>query len=501
MSDLPTNADADTGRGTTGGLAERLTERVRGNVGVVDVRHVERQYDGVVGWVAGRFGLLGLLAARYGTMEARGGGSAAPPLHAPGSYVRGQAGVPSAAESTPAAESATKVEAHGGTNVIQRKAAAPAEGGARTGSGVSTESDMSTGAVAPVPLYAAPAAPAAPFAEASPLTPWETPEAPPTGEADAQRPAGEAIVRPTSTPDEQSRLAAPTGRPSDSAASDVGHVAAEPLLSVPESVTLVHAAPEAGARPTLMLQRLKSSEPERTDAAPGAESPVLAPRLATADPGTHAAAVEHDPGAPAESVPAVGAVESLPQARTEETQGGEARRAEGLTSPLLPLVAARPGPSRLYREEIQRTPLAVVTATPASVVTPTPASEGVGVRPGPATATEQTHARLKAPEVPARPLSFSGARMIWRKSSGVAPGVGEARAGQTGLSASSTLYRTEAPADFPVQRADAGTVSPPEPARPGTGGIDLEQITEHVSRVIMRRIAVERERRGIGKWV
>jgi hypothetical protein len=32
------------------------------------------------------------------------------------------------------------------------------------------------------------------------------------------------------------------------------------------------------------------------------------------------------------------------------------------------------------------------------------------------------------------------------------------------------------------------------------GEVDLEQLAEQVSRLIFRRLAVERERRGIGRW-
>lgn len=71
---------------------------------------------------------------------------------------------------------------------------------------------------------------------------------------------------------------------------------------------------------------------------------------------------------------------------------------------------------------------------------------------------------------------------------------------------SRTLYR--AASSLPMLMRDAeeagGAVSshaPAAPAAAGAGGPSLEQITEHVSRVILRRLAVERERRGVRRWL
>jgi hypothetical protein len=57
------------------------------------------------------------------------------------------------------------------------------------------------------------------------------------------------------------------------------------------------------------------------------------------------------------------------------------------------------------------------------------------------------------------------------------------------------------PAAVPELPAGTEAVVPAETgATAPTGEMDLEQLTERVSRMIFRQLAVERERRGLGKW-
>jgi hypothetical protein len=133
-----------------------------------------------------------------------------------------------------------------------------------------------------------------------------------------------------------------------------------------------------------------------------------------------------------------------------------------------------------------------------------------------AEAVPPRHPPVSALEVPQRALQLSGARMIWRKGFGVATLAADDawHSGQTGVpqprsvqsvSSWSTPHRAEAIAadgSRTAEPGDGGSFAPAAPAQSEAGGgIDLEQITEHVSRVILRRVSVERERRGIGRWL
>jgi hypothetical protein len=89
--------------------------------------------------------------------------------------------------------------------------------------------------------------------------------------------------------------------------------------------------------------------------------------------------------------------------------------------------------------------------------------------------------------------------MVWRKVAGDHPPAAAA-AQPPGINVTpsvtdggrhTTMYRVPAPA------SQAAQAEPEAPAQTEAEGLDLEQITEHVSRVILRRIAVERERRGV----
>jgi hypothetical protein len=107
-------------------------------------------------------------------------------------------------------------------------------------------------------------------------------------------------------------------------------------------------------------------------------------------------------------------------------------------------------------------------------------------------------------------LHLSGARLIWRKgvggnplADGHAPFAAQPPSIQTG-GGSAALYRAAAAAssETRVMRDEGGgggEVVGPAPSN--AGQINLEQITEHVSRVLLRRVSVERERRGVGRWL
>jgi len=105
--------------------------------------------------------------------------------------------------------------------------------------------------------------------------------------------------------------------------------------------------------------------------------------------------------------------------------------------------------------------------------------------------------------------------MVWRKgvggsappnggpdaASGALPYATPVSSSPSGVN-TQTLYRAEAPTHTLARSAAEGEGgAAPAPAWSDAGGVSLEQITEHVSRVILRRIAVERERRGVRRWL
>src|SRR5689334_9920038 len=72
-----------------GGLAERLLSR-SANVGVVDTAWAQQHYARTTDFVAERFGVLGDLNSRYGTVDGRGANASMPV--AQGTYARAETG-------------------------------------------------------------------------------------------------------------------------------------------------------------------------------------------------------------------------------------------------------------------------------------------------------------------------------------------------------------------------------------------------------------------------
>jgi hypothetical protein len=106
--------------------------------------------------------------------------------------------------------------------------------------------------------------------------------------------------------------------------------------------------------------------------------------------------------------------------------------------------------------------------------------------------------------------------MIWRKRAGATPADASdgGRFVHAGLSPSppmvlaggspQTLYRQLATtvASSPAhEEAEVSNALADASAASSAGEVNLEEITEHVSRAILRRLAVERERRGIRRWL
>ncbi|HWS90134.1 MAG TPA: hypothetical protein VN282_24405 [Pyrinomonadaceae bacterium] len=537
--------------GPAGEFAARLMARRDGSGGVIDVRSVERRYDSLVDWVAGRVPLLGLLTARYGTVNTRAPGSREPLPIVPGRFAR------SGGEPTSESDSPVATEAHRGVhNAPPRDSSAgtPAAEIAASRANVPAPA-ADVGGTRGTPLLQRKAATPAQATPASAAPPGDEPAGresqrgaepetvpPAVKERPApHEPSGLAAVMPLTkeSPGPNAEVAgaaednvrqpsAPGGRPGSSPGA---------VLRVPEGVKLVQPKGEAGVRAPLLLRRRRSVEAERAEAEraeaardgaarDGAPGEVPPQPLAAPEPTTRPGAkVDPAPPFPAASVETRPAVETpdLSLASAPSTVAGvEASGPESLTGTRLPPGLEQPAAGRLDRQQIQRMPLPLGATTTADVSAETrtgsagaaPRAGGAGVSAGASrTASEQARARVSAPEVMRSPLHLSGARMVWRKSLGGAPpaGPGEPRPAQPVQSAPpiqttggpAALYRAEAAASSPPPAASDGAAAPPAPAQTGTGagGVDLERITEHVSRVILRRVAVERERRGFGKWL
>jgi hypothetical protein len=496
-----------------GGLSERLLGRGV-NVGVVDVGWAQRQYARSADFVAERFGVLGDLNARYGTVDSRGAGtsSALPVAH--GTYARAQSETPAGVGDLTTT----------GGGRIQRAAEVSApragEGGSSSAAFVGgTGPTLQRKAAGPEPAHA-PAEPAP--AEPAPAEPA------PTGE--------------------------PAAAPSEKSA---------PLVSK-ESAPTTPAAP-----PSVM--RLASETPRARggDAGASGEGPAMtladAPRESSGDV-TREVSGDAPPASPASTVqtlareltqPAVTGHDALIQRKPAPTSGpaAEPSGAETSTStepPRLPL--AREEVTRATNESaptVMRAARGPESATPiqrSAAVKEDSASRGVETTfaapetafaapdsaaapfsaPFAAThggaelstagrATVQraavhasespTRTRLSAPEIQRAASLPLAPRMVLRK----AVGGSALSAGGPSASRASMPYvtQTTTPAAdaLTIQRADDGAdgggpqSAPVAHAPSNGGGVNLEQITEHVSRVILRRIAVERERRGVRRWL
>jgi hypothetical protein len=466
MPHTPESDGGEAGATQTGGeLTERLLAR-RVNVGVIDVGRVQRQYAGTADWVAERFAVLGDLNARYGTTTSLTTGSASPLPIANGHYTRTDS------ETLKGPVDPAPSDAMG---LAPETVAPPAAGG-----GGGEASTLRRKARGPERAPASPATPATPA----------TKESPPPLSASPPSVMTLAVETPTMPSlDVSPAVGSPEAGHADAPPADDTRVAGVAKPSVPaapphapESVRGIGEGHEAAIQRTFAPRRglaaepasfLKAAEPEPRSHLVAQESP-----LATSGPAP--TIMRATRGAEDSTAILRGAAAGVDASRE--------RTAE-------PTSDASPKLTTVVDATVQRAAAATAHASEA-----------------------RTQTRLSAPEIQQSPALPLAARMVWRKvvAAGAAPagGQGAARGSMpyvTPASASppgvntQTLYRSQASPPTLARAAsevDGGTTpAPAAPAQPEAGGVSLEQITEHVSRVILRRIAVEQERRGARRWL
>jgi hypothetical protein len=102
---------------------------------------------------------------------------------------------------------------------------------------------------------------------------------------------------------------------------------------------------------------------------------------------------------------------------------------------------------------------------------------------------------VAATELTGRGVGHADAGMVWRRTAGTASERSDATPSTSG--GAKTLMRQE---DGGASTSTTtGATAPPAAERTAAAGIDVGEITEQIIRTISRRLAVERERRGLGK--
>jgi hypothetical protein len=509
---MPHSPERDGGEGLGARPGDELSARLLGrgaSVGVVNVGWVQRQYARTADWMAERFAVLGDLNARYGTVDSRAADSAAPLPIARGHYV------PAESETPPRDDDYTP-----GGGGLERAVEVSAPHAGEAGGGMGAQGGGS-----------------GPTLQRKSKGPEQAP-APPEKSAPPEKPAplvSQESAHESAAPPTLMRLAAESPAaesPSPTTGSDLS--AAELTLETPHA----HA-----------LRESSGDAPSVPDARPPAREAV--PSVSAKQETTIQPTFAREPGRAEENASAETATsseqQSLPLAREEgpraSSQSEEGPRASSQSAATI-MRAARGAESATpiqraaesamliqraaVREEDAPTSSAVETTFAASASTSPSNAEHATVghaTVGHATGRATAHAaevraqpRLSAPEILRSPSPPLTARMVWRKSVGgasVTSGTPDAARAELPYvtpvppspSAANTqmLYRAEAPAPALARAASDGeggeSAAPVASAQSSAGGLSLEQITEYVSRVILRRIAVERERRGARRWL
>jgi hypothetical protein len=500
-----------------GGLSERLLGRGV-NVGVVDVGWAQRQYARSADFVAERFGVLGDLNARYGTVDSRGAGtsSALPVAH--GTYARAQSETPAGVGDLTTTDGR-----------IQRAAEVSApragEGGSSSAaSGGGTGPTLQRKAAGPEPAPA----PDAPAPDA-PVPADEPAAAPP--EKSAPLVSKESAPTTPAAPPSVMRLASetPRARGGDAGASGEG-----------PAIRPADAPRESSGDVT---REVSGDAPPAPPASPASTVQTLARELTQPAVTGHDALIQRKPAPPSGPAAEPSGAETststepprLPLAREEVT------RATGESAPTVMRAARGPeGAMPIQRSAAVESDSAAsrtagntfaapetAFAASTSAATPFAATHGGAELSTAGRATVQraavhasespTRMRLSAPEIQRAASLPLAPRMVLRKAVGgsalSAGGPSTSRASmpyvtQTTPPAADALTIQRAASPAPVlMRVDDGAdgggpqSAPVAHAPSNGGGVNLEQITEHVSRVILRRIAVERERRGVRRWL
>ncbi len=524
-----------------GELAGRLLRRAHGG-GVIDAGWAQRRFAYTTGWIADRFAVLGLLNARYGTVDNRAPGASLPVMH--GTFTRTRFGN-SPNESTPGMSAVAEASPRK-TGDEGSLPTANAESFLRPASG--DESSRTTGNEGSLrtvddrkptpgrePLATEITATSANIGDTR-ITPSVQHNSGTLSRDDAAVPRVAAMrtqsqksqPSPPQKPHEPLGATAANDSVHQPSASNVASDSANTKQST--EVLEIVTRPRATGEPTLRVDA--RAEAPLAVAATAAESTVTresselnTSRSGVAEQNPLPASPEQQlsqrsqtanslPLQTATMISRVALEASGPLAMRDETVDRGGRESESPVAGAADPPGWQSGTNFVLSVAGEQTagrhqshldaPLQQTLREPALTATehrsqPTIQADG-----------ERAHPRLSAPEILQRSSSLSGARMIWRKDFGVvsrsadhAPQMGVPRSySAQSVSSWETLQRAEATAaDSRATSGNGGTFAPAASTQPEAGGIDLEQITEHVSRVILRRVSVERERRGIGRWL
>jgi hypothetical protein len=467
------------------------------SVGVVDVGWAQRQYARTADWVGERFAVLGDLNARYGTVDSRAAGSAASLPMARGSYVSANSDTP------PRGDDYTPTGGGGLRSAAEVIAPHASEGVGDAGShGGDAGPTLQRKSKEPEQALASPASPEKSAPLVSNISPTESAATPTLMRlaSESQSPTTSSDVSAAELTLETPRADAPAGSSGD-APSVSAPSGSNTLPTAREVVPPVSAKQETSIQPTFAHVRGRAEETAST-AMTSAETET--------SPEQHSLplAKEEGPRASSESTATImrasrGAESATPIQRVTESaapiQRVEVGEEDAATSSAVETTLASSGPTGTQSAEHSTAAHATERVTAHEAESP-----------------KQT--RLSAPEILQSPSLPLAARMVLRKSVGVGAvtsGVPDAaRAAMPYVTPSppsqsvantQTLYRAAASEPLLARAASEGeggaAVAPIAPAQSGAGVLSLEQITEHVSRVLFRRIAVERERRGARRWL
>ena len=428
-------------------LAARLLRRREAPLGVIDVGHALRHHARLSGWLAERLGLLESLTMRYRCADAGAQAGIAfvlaePHRRWPDDHVVGV---------TPSAY-AHAAEAQHGLPTFVSTAALPPE--PRTDAG--TRRVRRAGA-APPDVTQPVAAPAAPETAAR----RDAPTAEPGRAHEQARPAGTeagALDLPLHT--RERATAASESRPAEEEAGGT-----KDRRITPEGVTPQPAAAADRTEHPRPAARELSVEARRTNV--GTEPPDAplelshAPRRLGVSPEDVRVAPARTPERrPAAEQPPVG---MTPVGKTREQRPPRARQ----TTP---------------REQMPLPPAHAPQTAEASAV------------------PRDSAPKAAAAELPAPTPRGAAPELIWRASPSAPP-----RADAAGAADGETPFTRTPPAGAPRARAPQSEGSETDAGAPRVAGagrhgrdfeIDVEGLTERVSRIISRQLIVERERRG-----
>ena len=498
-----------------GELAGRLLRRAHGG-GVIDAGWAQRRFAYTTDWIAERFAVLGLLNARYGTVDNPGTRTSTLPI-VHGSFARSRPGKPPN-ESTPgmtAAEASPRTTANIDNtpiaSIVQRKSATLPPDAALPRLETrrpESQKSQSTPPQEPQPASARESVyeagmelssshdpPAATAANENVQQPSASNVAPESANTKQSIEVLETVTRPRATGEPTLHVDAraetrPTGA-GTAADSILARESSELNTLLPNVVQQDHLMSSPEQQPS---QRSQTANPLRLR-----ESAMIISRVARD---------ASDPLAMRDETIERGERES----ESQVSGAGDSPVSHGRTNSVLPITREQTATGHLSHlnaplQQRQREPAQTAaehrsphdqSTVDAAIASSTVQADGV-----------RAHPPVRAPEVFQRSSVLSGARMIWRKGfSGASDSVANAPPrmprsySAQSVSSWETLQRAErTAADARATSGDGVSFAPAAATQPQAGGIDLEQITEHVSRVILRRVSVERERRGIGRWL